>query len=50
VSTEFGESFAGEGVDAAHVNTVLGAVGGPVETAWVTVCEGLVRHPEFHFY
>jgi len=36
VSTEFGESFAGEGVDAAHVNTVLGAVGGPVETAWVT--------------
>jgi hypothetical protein len=22
----------------------------PVETAWVTVCEGLVRHPEFHFY
>jgi 5,6,7,8-tetrahydromethanopterin hydro-lyase len=26
----------GEGADAAHVNTVLGAVGGPVETAWVT--------------
>jgi hypothetical protein len=22
----------------------------PSETAWVTVCEGLVRHPEFHFY
>jgi 5,6,7,8-tetrahydromethanopterin hydro-lyase len=36
VSTEFGECFAGQGVDAAHVNTVLGAVGGPVETAWVT--------------
>jgi 5,6,7,8-tetrahydromethanopterin hydro-lyase len=35
-STQFGESFAGEGGDAAHVNTVLGAVGGPVETAWVT--------------
>jgi 5,6,7,8-tetrahydromethanopterin hydro-lyase len=36
MSTEFGESFVGEGADAAHVNTVLGAVGGPVETAWVT--------------
>ena len=36
MSTEFGESFVGEGVDAAHVNTVLGPVGGPVETAWVT--------------
>jgi 5,6,7,8-tetrahydromethanopterin hydro-lyase len=35
-STQFGESFVGEGADAAHVNTVLGAVGGPVETAWVT--------------
>jgi 5,6,7,8-tetrahydromethanopterin hydro-lyase len=34
--TQFGESFVGEGVDAAHVNTVLGAVGGPIETAWVT--------------
>lgn len=22
----------------------------PVETAWVAVCEGLVRHPELHFY
>jgi 5,6,7,8-tetrahydromethanopterin hydro-lyase len=36
VSTEFGEAFVGEGVDAAHINTVLGEVGGPVETAWVT--------------
>jgi 5,6,7,8-tetrahydromethanopterin hydro-lyase len=36
VSTQFGESFIGEGADAAHVNTVLGKVGGPVETAWVT--------------
>ncbi len=34
--TQFGESFVGEGVDAAHVNTVLGESGGPVETAWVT--------------
>jgi 5,6,7,8-tetrahydromethanopterin hydro-lyase len=34
--TQFGESFAGTGAEAAHVNTVLGAVGGPVETAWVT--------------
>jgi 5,6,7,8-tetrahydromethanopterin hydro-lyase len=36
VSTQFGESFVGDGVDAAHVNTVLGEAGGPVETAWVT--------------
>jgi 5,6,7,8-tetrahydromethanopterin hydro-lyase len=36
MSTQFGEAFVGDGVDAAHVNTVLGTVGGPVETAWVT--------------
>jgi 5,6,7,8-tetrahydromethanopterin hydro-lyase len=36
VSTQFGESFVGEGTDAAHVNTVLGDGGGPVETAWVS--------------
>ena len=36
MSTQIGESFVGEGAEAAHVNTVLGAVGGPVETAWVT--------------
>jgi 5,6,7,8-tetrahydromethanopterin hydro-lyase len=26
----------GDGVNAAHINTVLGSLGGPVETAWVT--------------
>jgi 5,6,7,8-tetrahydromethanopterin hydro-lyase len=36
VRTQFGESFVGDGADAAHVNTVLGESGGPVETAWVT--------------
>jgi 5,6,7,8-tetrahydromethanopterin hydro-lyase len=36
VKTQFGESFVGEGTEAAHVNTVLGESGGPVETAWVT--------------
>jgi 5,6,7,8-tetrahydromethanopterin hydro-lyase len=36
VRTQLGEGFAGEGAEAAHVNTVLGALGGPVETAWVT--------------
>ena len=35
-NTQFGEGFAGDGADAAHVNTVLGAAGSPVETAWVT--------------
>ena len=34
--TQYGESFVGDGADAAHVNTVLGESGGPVETAWVT--------------
>lgn len=38
VATEaqIGEAFVGEGPHAAHVNTVLGARGGPVETAWAT--------------
>ena len=31
-----GEAFVGEGADAAHVNTVLGAREGPVGTAWAT--------------
>ena len=35
-STQFGEAFVGSGAEAAHVNTVLGARGGPVETAWAT--------------
>jgi len=33
---ELGESFVGEGADAAHVNTVLGPRSGPVGTAWAT--------------
>ena len=31
-----GEGFAGEGVNAAHVNVVLGDRNGPVGTAWAT--------------
>ena len=31
-----GESFVGDGADAAHVNTVLGERDGPVGTAWAT--------------
>ena len=34
--TQIGEAFVGNGSDAAHINTVLGAKGGPVETAWST--------------
>jgi 5,6,7,8-tetrahydromethanopterin hydro-lyase len=34
--TQIGEAFVGTGAHAAHLNTVLGARGGPVETAWVT--------------
>ncbi len=31
-----GESYMGEGAEAAHVNTVLGARTGPVGAAWAT--------------
>ena len=31
-----GEGFAGEGANAAHVNTMLGAKEGPVGIAWAT--------------
>jgi 5,6,7,8-tetrahydromethanopterin hydro-lyase len=31
---EIGEAFVGEGRNAAHVNTVLGARSGPLGTAW----------------
>jgi len=34
--TQIGEGFAGEGADAAHVNTILGARGGPAEAAFAT--------------
>jgi 5,6,7,8-tetrahydromethanopterin hydro-lyase len=34
--TQLGEAFCGAGPEAAHVNTVLGHKGGPVETAWAT--------------
>lgn len=35
-ATQIGEGFAGSGPNAAHVNTILGPKGGPVETAWAT--------------
>ena len=31
-----GESYIGEGAEAAHVNTVLGERSGPVGAAWAT--------------
>ena len=34
--TQVGEAFSGSGAEAAHVNTVLGRRGGPIETAWAT--------------
>jgi 5,6,7,8-tetrahydromethanopterin hydro-lyase len=34
--SQVGEAFAGSGPEAAHLNTVLGEKGGPVETAWAT--------------
>ena len=34
--TQLGEAFFGTGAEYAHINTVLGEKGGPVETAWVT--------------
>ena len=38
MSTEvqIGESFVGDGLHAAHINTVLGGRQGPVGTAWAT--------------
>lgn len=33
---QLGESFVGDGVNAAHINTVLGPRDGPVGTAWAT--------------
>lgn len=33
---QLGESFVGEGVNAAHINTALGRSGGVVEAAWVS--------------
>jgi len=33
---QIGESFVGEGAEAAHINTVLGDREGPVGTAWAT--------------
>jgi 5,6,7,8-tetrahydromethanopterin hydro-lyase len=35
-TSQFGESFIGQGAEAAHINTVLGAKGGPVEAAFAT--------------
>lgn len=34
--TQFGEAYAGRGTNGAHLNTVLGIKGGPVESAWAT--------------
>ena len=34
--TQIGEAFVGSGPQAAHLNTVLGVRGGPVESAWAT--------------
>jgi 5,6,7,8-tetrahydromethanopterin hydro-lyase len=35
-NTQFGEAFVGSGAETAHVNTVLGRIGGPVETSFTT--------------
>lgn len=36
IVTQIGEGFAGSGPNAAHINSILGSKGGPVETAWTT--------------
>jgi len=38
-----GESFIGEGAEAAHLNTVLGRKDGPVGTAWATALAARAR-------
>ena len=45
--TLIGEGFAGSGPDAAHLNTVLGRKGGPVETAWATAATPRQGHVPF---
>ncbi|MES9538849.1 MULTISPECIES: formaldehyde-activating enzyme [unclassified Actinomadura] len=35
-AVQIGESFVGEGAEAAHINTVLGHRSGPAGTAWAT--------------
>jgi 5,6,7,8-tetrahydromethanopterin hydro-lyase len=46
--TQVGEAFVGSGASAAHLNTVLGAKGGPVETAWATsLATPTVGHQRF---
>ena len=35
-AAQIGEGFVGEPPHVAHINTVLGRRGGPVETAWAT--------------
>jgi 5,6,7,8-tetrahydromethanopterin hydro-lyase len=35
-ATQLGEAFVGSGAESAHINTVLGRKGGPVETAFTT--------------
>ncbi len=35
-ASQIGEAFVGSGPDAAHVNTILGRRGGPVETSFAT--------------
>lgn len=37
---QLGESFIGTGVNAAHINTVLGHREGPAGTAWATALAG----------
>jgi 5,6,7,8-tetrahydromethanopterin hydro-lyase len=36
VTLQIGEGFAGDGVNAAHINSVLGERDGPVGSAWTT--------------
>ena len=41
-----GESFVGDGVNAAHINVVLGRRDGPVGTAWATALATRARRPK----
>lgn len=36
MTPQYGEAYEGEGVNAAHINTVLGLRDGPVGQAWAT--------------
>ena len=45
---QIGEGFSGDGVNAAHINSMLGAKDGPVGVAWATALARRVERVNPH--